>query len=73
MMSLTSGKRLIRDPLTSVAPPLLGHHKGVSHAFKLWGDLRPLGQSLDPKFLLQHYTDQALVSFIAKILLDPRA
>ena len=45
--------------------------KGVSRAFKLWGDLRPCGQSLDPKFLLQHYIDQVLARFIAKILLDP--
>ena len=45
--------------------------KGVSHAFKVWGDLRLRGQSFDRKFLLQHCIDQALASFIAKILLDP--
>ena len=45
--------------------------KGVSRAYKLWGDLQPHGQSLDRKFLLQHCIDQALASFIVKILLDP--
>ena len=46
-------------------------HKGVSRAYKLWVDLRPRGQSLDRKILLQHCIDEALASFIAKILLDP--
>ena len=50
---------------------LMYSYKGVSRAFKLWEDLRPRGQSLDQKFLLQHYIDPALASFIAKILLDP--
>ena len=45
--------------------------KGLSRAYKLWGDLRPRGQSLDQKFLLQHCINQVLVSFIAKILLNP--
>ena len=40
-------------------------------AYKLWGDLRPCGQSLDRKILLQHCIDEALASFIAKILLYP--
>ena len=44
--------------------------KAVSRVYKLWGDLRPHGQSLDQKFLLQHCIDEALASFIAKILLD---
>ena len=48
------------------------HFKGVSRAYKLWGDLRPRGQSLDRKILLQNCIDEALASFIAKILLDPR-
>ena len=47
------------------------HFKGVSHAYKLWGDLRLRGQSLDRKILLQNCIDEALVSFITKILLDP--
>ena len=55
----------------SPAEQFLHHNKGVSHAYKLWGDLRLRGQSLDRKFLLQHCIDQALASFIAKILLDP--
>ena len=41
--------------------------KGVSCTYKLCGDLRPRGQSLDWKILLQHCIDQALASFIAKI------
>ena len=46
-------------------------YKGVSRAYKLWGDLRPRGQGLDRKFLLQYCIDEALASIIAKILLDP--
>ena len=47
------------------------YDKGVSRAYKLWGDLLPRGQSPDLEFLLQHCIHQALASFIAKMLLDP--
>ena len=45
--------------------------RGVSRAYKLWGDLQLHGQSLDQKILLQHCIDEAFAIFIAKILLDP--
>ena len=44
----------------------LNQYQGdMSHAYKLWGDLRLRGQSLDRNFLLQYCIDQALASFIA--------
>ena len=49
----------------------LAIHKGVSHAYKLWEDLQPHGQSFDRKFLLQHWIDEAFANFITKILFDP--